>query len=53
MSSRGSVVVKGRTKTQRKKKGKKRCELGAKCPYQHQYQHSLEYDHGDDSTIVR
>eukprot|EP00873_Tetraselmis_striata_P006077 jgi/Tetstr1/426341/TSEL_016654.t1 len=25
--------------------GKKRCELGASCPYQHEGQHAAEFDH--------
>lgn len=27
---------------------KKPCELGADCPYQHEYQHSLEFTHGNE-----
>lgn len=27
---------------------KKPCELGADCPYQHEYQHSLEFSHGNE-----
>mmetsp|Transcript_3290 Transcript_3290/g.6071 ORF Transcript_3290/g.6071 Transcript_3290/m.6071 type:complete len:312 (-) Transcript_3290:207-1142(-) len=28
---------------------KKPCELGADCPYQHEYQHSLEFSHGKNN----
>lgn len=29
-------------------KRKRRCEEGSKCPYKHEYQHLLEFSHGDD-----
>ena len=53
MPSNGSKVVKRgvQIKTKRKKR-KPRCELGEKCPYQHEYQHSLEYDHGPANTTL-
>uniref|UniRef100_A0A061S2T9 Uncharacterized protein n=1 Tax=Tetraselmis sp. GSL018 TaxID=582737 RepID=A0A061S2T9_9CHLO len=29
--------------------GKRKCELGTGCPYQHEYQHQLEYSHEQPS----
>jgi len=29
---------------------KRRCELGTACPYQHQYQHGLEFSHGNEPS---
>ena len=29
-------------------KNKRKCERGIDCPYKHQYQHSLEFDHVDE-----
>ena len=37
-----------RTKSKRKKP---ECELGASCPYRHQYQHQLEFSHGETETV--
>jgi hypothetical protein len=49
MAARDSATTRGRNNTNHKKKGdKKQCELGASCPYRDQYQHSLEFTHGND-----
>ena len=31
-------------------RGKRPCELGRDCPYKHEYQHSLEFSHPDNSA---
>jgi|LauGreStaDraftv2_3_1035109.scaffolds.fasta_scaffold241025_1 hypothetical protein len=44
--SKSSTVTKVGTKIKAKNKnGKKLCDRGSKCPYQHEYQHNLEYYH--------
>ena len=44
--SKSSTVTKVGTKIKAKNKnGKKLCDRGSTCPYQHEYQHNLEYYH--------
>jgi hypothetical protein len=44
MSSSADQSRKGRSSS-KKRNRKRKCELGSKCPYQHEYQHSLEFLH--------
>eukprot|EP00192_Tetraselmis_astigmatica_P020470 CAMPEP_0117655148 /NCGR_PEP_ID=MMETSP0804-20121206/4126_1 /TAXON_ID=1074897 /ORGANISM="Tetraselmis astigmatica, Strain CCMP880" /LENGTH=188 /DNA_ID=CAMNT_0005461483 /DNA_START=263 /DNA_END=829 /DNA_ORIENTATION=- len=32
--------------------GKQACELGASCPYKHEYQHQLEFSHPPPGTVL-
>lgn len=45
-------AVKSKTKTLNKasSSGRKKCELGSNCPYQHEHQHQLEFYHSIDKT---
>ncbi len=49
-SGGGRVRTTKKTASRKRQRGNKpQCELGSKCPYIHQYQHSLEFSHDDDS----
>ena len=51
--SRSSVGTTVKTLSKKSnKRGKKLCEDGKNCKYQHEYQHLLEYHHSDDESKV-
>ena len=40
----------GKRGSNNNRRGKKRCDRGADCPWKDEYQHNLEFSHGDEPT---